>query len=64
MRKHNRIHILGAPHYKARFRFLRKLKDFKCALWSEKYVKSCIQFFNISTIQLCPTCDPCDEKIL
>jgi len=37
MRKHNQIHTLGAPHYKAHFRFLRKLKDFKCALWSEKY---------------------------
>ena len=37
MRKHNQIHILGAPHYKAHFRFLRNLKDFKCALWSEKY---------------------------
>jgi len=37
VRKHNKIHILGAPHYKAHFRFLRKLKDFKCALWSEKY---------------------------
>jgi len=28
---------LGAQHYKAHIRFLRKLKDFKCALWSEKY---------------------------
>jgi len=31
MRKHNQIHKLGAPHYKAHFRFLKKLKDFKCA---------------------------------
>jgi len=23
MRKHNQIHTLGAPHYKAHFRFLR-----------------------------------------
>jgi len=37
MRKHNQIHTLSAPHYKAYFRFLSKLKDFKCALWSEKY---------------------------
>ena len=37
MRKHNQIHTLGAPLYKAHFRFLRKLKDFKCTLWSEKY---------------------------
>jgi len=36
MRKHNQIHTLGAPNYKAHFRFLRKVKDFKCALWSEK----------------------------
>jgi len=36
MRKHNQIHTLGTPH-KALFHFLRKLKDFKCALWSEKY---------------------------
>jgi len=35
MRKHNQIHTLLAPHYKAHFRFLRKLKDFKCALWYE-----------------------------
>jgi len=35
MRKHKQVHTLGAPHYKAHFRFLRKLKDFKCALWSE-----------------------------
>ena len=33
------IHTLGAPHFKAHCRFLRKLKDFKCALWSEKYGK-------------------------
>jgi len=37
MRKHNQIHTSGTPHYKVHFRFLRKLKDFKCALWSEKY---------------------------
>jgi len=37
MRKHNQIHTLGTPHYKAHFRFLRKLKDFKYALWFEKY---------------------------
>ena len=29
MRKCNQIHIWGAPRYKAHFRFLRKLKDFK-----------------------------------
>jgi len=32
MRKHNQIHTLGTPHYKAHFRF----EDFKCALWSKK----------------------------
>jgi len=37
MRKHNQIHTLVAPHYKAHCRFLGKLKDFKCASWSEKY---------------------------
>jgi len=37
MRKHNQIHALGALHYEAHFRFMSKLKDFKCALWSEKY---------------------------
>jgi len=37
MRKHNQIHTLSAPRYEAHFRFLSKLKDFKCALWSEKY---------------------------
>jgi len=46
MRKHNQIDTLGTPHYKSHFRFLRKLKDFKCALWSEKYgttnAKCCI----------------------
>jgi len=36
MRKHNQIDTLDAPHYKAHFRSLRKLKDFRCALRSEK----------------------------
>jgi len=27
MRKYNQIHTLGAPHYKAHFQFLKKLKD-------------------------------------
>jgi len=44
MRKHNQVHTLGASHYKAHFSFLRKLKDFKCALWSEKY-GSCPDLF-------------------
>jgi len=44
MREHNQVHTLGAPHYKAHFRFLRKLKDFKCALWSEK-CGSCPELF-------------------
>jgi len=35
---------LGAPHYKAHFRFLRKLKAFKCAFWSEKH-GSCPDLF-------------------
>jgi len=34
--KHNQIHTLGAPHYNAHFQFLRILKDFVCALLSEK----------------------------
>jgi len=34
---------LGAPHYKARFCFLGKLKNFKCALWSEKYINLTIR---------------------
>ena len=33
------IHILGAPDYKVHVPFLRKLKDYKCALWSKKYSK-------------------------
>jgi len=37
MRKHNQIHALGEPYYKAHIRFLTKLKDFKCTLWAEKY---------------------------
>jgi len=44
MRNHNQIYTLDASHYKAHFRFLRKLKDFKCALWSEKY-GSCPDLF-------------------
>jgi len=44
MRKHNQIHTLGAPHYEAHFRFLRKLKGCKCALWSEKW-GSCPDLF-------------------
>jgi len=43
MRKHNQIHTLGAPHYKAHFRFLKKLKDFKCVVWSEKYGSPSLQ---------------------
>jgi len=45
MPKHNQIHTLGAPYYKGHFRFLTKLKDFKCALWSEKYGKPLIFAF-------------------
>jgi len=26
VRKHNQIHTLGTPHYKAHFQFLRELK--------------------------------------
>jgi len=37
VRKNNQIHALDAPHYKAHIRFLRKLMDFKWALWSSKY---------------------------
>jgi len=37
MIKYNQIHTLGTPHYKPHFQFLRKLQDFKCVLWSEKY---------------------------
>jgi len=44
MRKHNQVYTLGALHYKAHFRFLRKLQDFKCTLWSEKY-GSCPDLF-------------------
>jgi len=44
MRKHNQVHTLGAPHYKEDFRFPRKLNNFKCALWSEKY-GSCPDLF-------------------
>jgi len=47
MRKHNQIHTLGAPHCKAHFRFLRKLKDFKCVLWSKKY-GSCPDLFAVT----------------
>jgi len=44
MRKHKQIHTLGAPHYKAHFRFLRKSKDFRYALWSKIY-GSCPDLF-------------------
>jgi len=27
----------GTLHYMAKFRFLIKLKDFQCSLWSKKY---------------------------
>jgi len=37
MRKHNQFHTLGALR-KVHSQVRRKLKDFKCALWSEKYV--------------------------
>jgi len=37
MRKHKQIHTLGTPHYKVHFVSLRKLEDFKCALWSKNY---------------------------
>jgi len=37
MRKHDQIHTLGTPH-KAHFQFLKKLKDFKCSLWSKHMV--------------------------
>jgi len=36
MRKHNHIHTLGIPHYKAHFRFLRKLKGLLSAPYSPK----------------------------
>jgi len=36
MRKHNQVHTLDSLH-KVHFQFLKKLKDFKCALWYEKY---------------------------
>ena len=42
MRKHNQVHTLGAPHYKAHFRLLRKLKDFKCALGPKNTVVALI----------------------
>ena len=35
--KRNLIHTLDALDYKAHVSFLRKIKDYKCALWSEKY---------------------------
>ena len=37
MTKRNLTHTLNAPDYKVHVPFLRKLKDSKCALWSEKY---------------------------
>jgi len=37
MRTHSQIHTLGAVQYKTHGQFLRKLKNFKWALWSEKY---------------------------
>jgi len=44
MRNYNQIYTSDTSHYKAHFRFLRKLKDFKCASWSEKY-GSCPDLF-------------------
>ena len=37
MTKRNLVHILDAPHYKVYIPFLRKLKDYKCTLWSKKH---------------------------
>ena len=37
MTKRNLIRVLNAPDYKAHVPLLRKLKDYKCALWSKKY---------------------------
>ena len=34
------LHTLDAPDYKAHVPFLRKLKEYKCALRSEKYGNS------------------------
>ena len=58
MRKLNQVHTLGAPHYKAHFRFLRNLKGFKCALSSEKY-GNCPNFFggNHLLTALAKTCE-------
>jgi len=36
MRKHNQIYILGAPHYKAHFRFLRNLQRVLSAPYGPK----------------------------
>jgi len=35
MRKHNQIHTLGTPHYKAHFRFLRKLTLWRPAAFGD-----------------------------
>ena len=35
--KCNLIHTLDAPDYKVHVPFLRKIKDYKCNLWSKKY---------------------------
>jgi len=57
MRKQHQIHTLGAPHCKAHFRFLSKLKDkdFKCALWSKKYGTSVMlyQYWHIFSVKNC-----------
>jgi len=39
MRKHNQIHALGAPHYKAHTRFLWKLQDFSSSCGPKNTVK-------------------------
>jgi len=56
MRKHNHIHTLGALHYKAHFQFLSKLKGFKCALWSEKYVTKVQTMQYLSMLALVSQC--------
>ena len=55
MRKHNQVHTLGASHYKVHFRFLKKEKDFECALWSENTIVALICSQAI-------ICLPCTQK--
>ena len=53
--KRNLIHTLDAPDYKAHVPFLKKLKDYKRALWSENYGNTEVNLNNLATFSMIKT---------